>query len=198
MNTCESCRRVQIGEPFQKVSTPRAFVGTFFIYLPILLMPVIIMTALLVYIHLRMMGALDIKPLTDFLPAWKSHRYRYKSQIVYGAASKVAFWQRTRVFWFFNCTLYCPFSVGFLEWTAYLVKLVENWWCPFAHGTKHAYADAPIDYSYWHIAQPVKDLHPDDRNNPVWNQDVAPSSDEPEHTVEASARRVKDAPLTVE
>jgi hypothetical protein len=44
----------------------------------------------------------------------------------------------------------------------------------------------------------VKDLHPDDRNNPVWNQDVAPSSDEPEHTVEASARRVKDAPLTVE
>ena len=121
MNTCESCRRVQIGEPFQKVSTPRAFVGTIFIYLPILVMPVIIMTALLVYIHLRMMGALDIKPLTDFLPAWKSHRYRHKSQIVYGAASKVAFWQRTRVFWFFNCTLYCPFSVGFLEWTAYLV-----------------------------------------------------------------------------
>jgi len=42
-----------------------------------------------------------------------------------------------------------------------------------AHGTKHAYADAPIDYSYWHVAETVKDLHPDDRNNPVWNQDTA-------------------------
>ena len=124
MKTCESCRRVQIGEPFQKVSTPRAFLGTFFIYLPILFVPILIMTALLVYIHLRMMGASDIKPLTNFLPTWKSHRYRYKSQIVYSAGSKAAFWQRTRVFWFFNCTLYCPFSVGLLEWTAYLVKLV--------------------------------------------------------------------------
>ena len=198
MKTCESCQRVQIGLPSLKVSTLRAFVGTFFIYLPILFMPVIIMTALLVYIHLRMMGALDIKPLTDFLPDWKSHRYRYKSQIVYGAGPKIAFWQRTRAFWFFNCTLYCPLSVGFLEWTAYLVKLVENWWCPFAHGTKHAYSDAPIDYSYWHIAETVKDLHPDDRNNPIWNHEVATFGDEQEQTVEASVRRVTDAPLTIE
>ena len=186
MKTCESCQRVQIGEPFQKTSSLRAFVGTMFIYLPVLFTPVIIMTALLVYIHLRMMGARHIRPLTDFLPDPKSHRYRYKSQIVYRAGPKVAFWERTRVFWLFNCTLYCPFSVGLLEWLAYLVKLVENWWCPFAHGTKHTYADAPIDYSYWHVAETVKELHPDDRNNPIWNQDVAPSGDEPKQIVEAS------------
>ena len=198
MKACEDCRRVRIGEPFQKVSAPRTFAGILLIYLPILFMPFIIMAALLSYIHLRMMGARDIKPLSDFLPDWKSHRYRYKSQIVYNGGSKVIFWQRTRVFWFFNCTLYCPLSVGVLEWAAYLVKLVENWWCPFAHGTKHAYGDAAIDYSYWHIGETVGDLHPDDRNNPVWNQDAKPAGDEPDQMVEASAPRVKDGPLAVE
>ncbi len=84
-----------------------------------------------------------------------------------------------------------------LEWAAYLVKLVENWWCPFAHGTKHAYADAAIDYSYWHIAETAGDLHPDDRNNPVWNQDATPAGDQPDQVVEASAPRMKDAPAAV-
>lgn len=41
-----------------------------------------------------------------------------------------------------------------------------------------AYADAPIDYSYWNVVETVKDLHPDDRTNPIWNQDGAPSGDE--------------------
>ncbi len=41
-----------------------------------------------------------------------------------------------------------------------------------------AYADAPIDYSYWIVVETVKDLHPDDRNNPIWNQNGAPSGDE--------------------
>ncbi len=179
MKACETCQRVSIGVPFRNASALRAFVGLFFIYAPIILLPAFIVTALMVYVHLRIMGARDIKPLKDFLPDWKSHRYHYKSQIFYRGGSKMAFWERARLFWFFNCTLYCPLTVGLLEWTAYQVKLVENWWCPFAHGTKHTYADAPIDYSYWHILETVQDLHPDDRNNPVWNQDSDLTGGEP-------------------
>ena len=172
MKACETCQRVSIGAPYRKASSLQAFVGLFFIYAPIIFLPAFVVTAVLVYVHLRMMGARDIKPLKDFLPDRKSHRYRYKSQIVYRGGRRIAFWERSRLFWVFNCTLYCPLTVGLLEWTAYQVKLVENWWCPFAHGTKHTYADAPIDYSYWHTVETVQDLHPDDRNNPVWNQDA--------------------------
>ncbi len=68
MKACEGCQRVRIGVPFQKVSAPRTFVGVLLIYLPILFMPFILMAALLTYLHLRMMGARDIKPLGDFLP----------------------------------------------------------------------------------------------------------------------------------
>jgi hypothetical protein len=38
---------------------------------------------------------------------------------------------QTRLYWILNCTWYCPVSVGLFEWHAYLVKLIENWWCPF-------------------------------------------------------------------
>lgn len=179
MKACETCQRVSIGVPFQNVSDLRAYFGLFFVYVPIVFLPAVIVTALMVYVHLRMMGARDIKPLKDFLPDWKSHRYRYKSQIVYRGGNKMAIWIRARLFWIFNCTLYCPLSVGLLEWTAYLVKLVENWWCPFAHGTKQTYGDASIDYSYWHTPETAQDLHPDDRNNPLWNQDAALTAGEP-------------------
>ena len=179
MKACETCQRVSIGVPFRNVSDLRAYFGLFFIYAQIVVLPAILVGALMVYVHLRTLGARDVKPLKDFLPDWKSHRYRYKSQIVYRGGSRINFWLRPRLFWIFNCTLYCPLSVGLLEWTAYQVKLAENWWCPFAHGTKHTYADAPIDYSYWHTLETVQDLHPDDRNNPVWNQDADLAGGEP-------------------
>ena len=52
------------------------FVGLPFVYLPILTMPFILLGGLMVYVHLRIMGARDLKTLRDFLPPWESHRYR--------------------------------------------------------------------------------------------------------------------------
>jgi hypothetical protein len=64
--------------------------------------------------------------------------------------------------------------VALFQWHAYLVKLIENWWCPFGHEKKQGYADAPIDKSFWHIHDTdcVK-LNPVDLNNPIWNEDTA-------------------------
>jgi hypothetical protein len=54
-----------------------------------------------------------------------------------------------------------------------LVKIVENWWCPFDHDKKAEYNESAIDKSYWHlqIVERAK-FHPDDLNNPTWNEDV--------------------------
>jgi hypothetical protein len=59
-------------------------------------------------------------------------------------------------------------------WHAYLVKLVENWWCPFGHEKKETYHNAAIDKSFWHI-YPVDEakLVPEDHDNPIWNEDFA-------------------------
>ena len=65
-------------------------------------------------------------------------------------------------------------QLAFAEWLTYLVKLVENWWCPFAHENKDNYDDARIDYSYWHDTPNIDQLHPRDRENPIWNQDARP------------------------
>lgn len=169
MKACENCNRIRINQPYRKISKPRAFVGLIFVYLPILFLPFILLAATLVYIHLRMMGAENLKSLRDFLPAKESHRYSRKSQILYNNAPRAAFWARSRTFWLFNCTWYCPFSVGTLEWTTYLVKTVENWWCPFNHARKEMYKDASIDGSYWHNDANIDLLHPDDRDNPIFS-----------------------------
>lgn len=64
-------------------------------------------------------------------------------------------------------------SVALLRYAAYLVKIVENWWCPFDHEYKHEYADGAIDKSFWHIySHEIELLHPDDRDNPIWNEDA--------------------------
>ena len=177
MHACEGkCERVSIHRPNLEASTARIFFGLFFVYLPALIYPIILVSAGMVYIHLRLMGAQGVKGLRDFLPAWRSHRYRYKSQIVQKNRPRLAFWSRTRWFWMLNCTAYCPFSVALLEWHAYLVKMVENWWCPFEHSKKHRYAEAAIDYSYWHNELEITLLHPVDRENPIWNQDAEPAA----------------------
>ena len=70
---CQSCTRIEIGRPFQAVSRARVFFGLFFVYAPIVLLPVFVLSALLVYAHLRLMGAQNLKTLRDFLPEWQSH-----------------------------------------------------------------------------------------------------------------------------
>jgi hypothetical protein len=166
---CAHCDRITIGGNYDRVSPWRVLVGLPFVYLPVLVMPFILLGGALVYIHLRMMGASDLKTLRDFLPDWDSHRYHYKTQIVKQDIHPWARWARARFFWVFNCTLYCPFSVASLEWVTYLTKAVENWWCPFGHARKEAYASAAIDASFWHVSRDVAQLHPEDRDNPIWN-----------------------------
>ena len=170
MKACQRCDRVIIGREHVMVSPIRVFLGLPFVYGPAVFLPVILLPAFLVYIHLRMMGAQNLRTLGSFLPDKKSHRYEYKSQIVRMASPRIAFWTRTRVFWVLNCTWYCPFSVATLEWFTYLVKIVETWWCPFAHDRKAHYAVAAIDSSYWHDPANIEQLHPEDRDNPIWNE----------------------------
>lgn len=172
MKACHKCDRVIIGREYAKISPFRVLFGLIFIYGPIIFLPFILLPAVLIYTHLRIMGAKDLKTLFDFLPDMKSHRYRYKTQIVSSRSPKLAFWTRGRIYWVFNCIWYCPFSIAVLEWFTYLVKVVENWWCPFAHDRKPFYAPAAIDFSYWHNPADEEKLHPDDRDNPIWNEKI--------------------------
>ncbi len=168
----QACR-VVIGDNYKKIPTWRKIVGVPIIYLPLFVsLPFSILGALLCYLHLKMMGAKDIKTWADFAPEIRSHRYTMKNQVVLDANNWWELQIKSRFFWIFNCTLYCPLSVSFYEWHAYLVKLVENWWCPFLHEKKPDYKDAPIDLSYWHV-EGVDKLHPEDRDNPIWNKEMA-------------------------
>jgi hypothetical protein len=57
--------------------------------------------------------------------------------------------------------------------------LVENFWCPFTHAEKENYSNASIDKSFWHIyPDDAAKLHPDDLNNPIWNEDEAVKKDD--------------------
>lgn len=175
---CESCTRVHIGRYHTQQPVWRRAIGLMFVYLPILTWPFVILSAYSTYVHLLMIGAKNVKKYSDFLPKRESHRYEYKNQIVMDGSFKASFAQ-SRLYWILNCTWYCPYSVGLFEWHAYLVQVVENWWCPFTHDRKNdSYAKAPIDQSFWHIypADRAK-LHPDDLNNPTFNEDAAAPED---------------------
>jgi hypothetical protein len=105
----------------------------------------------------------------------KSGRYSAYLSPVNNNIALCAAWsfssQAHRFYWIFNCKLYCPLSVALFRYAAYLVMIVENWWCPFAHNKKQEYAEAAIDKSYWHLhAQERERLHPDDCDNPIWNE----------------------------
>jgi hypothetical protein len=66
---------------------------------------------------------------------------------------------------------YCPLSVALFRYAAYLVKIVENWWCPFAHNRKKDYVEGAIDKSFWHMfPEELEKLHPDDQKEPMWNE----------------------------
>jgi hypothetical protein len=173
MKACETCQRVDIGKNHQKMSVPRRAIGMILVYTPILTLPFCFLSAYMTYWHLRLIGAKNLKTYSDFLPARESHRYTMKNQITMQGSFKISPVQ-SRLYWILNCTFYCPSSVALFEWHAYLVKLVENWWCPFTHANKPNYDNAKIDRSFWHIyPEEVVQLTEEDKNNPIWNEDSA-------------------------
>ena len=171
MKACETCNRVEIGKNHNSMSVLRRTVGLFFVYAPIITLPFVFASAYMTYFHLWMVGAKNVKKFSDYLPDRASHRYTMKNQITMEPTFKLSMSQY-KLYWILNCTWYCPVSVAVMEWHAYLVKLVENWWCPFTHEKKEGYANAKIDKSFWHIyAEDVVKLEPEDRDNPIWNDD---------------------------
>ncbi len=161
-----------IGQSYRKRALwIRRVVGMPLIYVPLVLtIPFVILNALLVRWHLRQLGAHNMKTYQDFLPAWASHRYNYGNQAV-SSPNPLAL-AHYKWFWIFNCKLYCPMSIALFRYCVYLIKIVENWWCPFDHARKQDYVDASIDASYWHIDSRKKALlDPQDRDNPIWNAD---------------------------
>lgn len=170
MKACDSCSgRAEIGKNHTKVPVLQRTIGLLFVYLPILTLPFVFLSAYLTYYHLKLIGGENIKTLSDFLPARSSHRYNLKNQITMDGSFKLSLAQ-SKLYWILNCTWYCPVSVALFEWHAYLVKLVENWWCPFTHEKKESYNNAKIDKSFWHIyPEDAIKLEPDDRDNEIWN-----------------------------
>ncbi len=148
----------------------RVLVGVPLIYIPILVsMPFVVLGILVVRMHLRALGAHNMKSYWDFVPEKASHRYTSTTQPRYNNNPFAIV--HYKWFWLFNCRMYCPMSVAGLRYYTYLVKIVENWWCPFEHSRKHEYSDATIDGSFWHLRKKHRDmLHPDDRDNPIWNK----------------------------
>ena len=162
--------RVSIGcnyvrQPFWKI-----ILGVLLIYLPIMTtVPFMIVGIVLIKTHLKFVGGMEIKPYWYFVPAWLSHRYDNNQQ----PTVNITRWHPAhyRFFWVLNCKLYCPLSVALFKYAAYLVKIVENWWCPFAHDQKKTYAESAIDESFWHVdPEEIVKLHLDDRQNPIWNE----------------------------
>ncbi len=143
-----------------------------FIYLPIIFsIPFTILGAVLVRLHLKYIGGMHIKRFKDFLPTKESYRYNIKSQI-----TPPRTWYSPRSlksFWIFNCNLYCTYNIALLSYFTYLVRIVENWWCPFKHDKKHLYKDSAIDKSLWHTLPGLDQLlHENDKEDPMWNEDA--------------------------
>lgn len=173
MKACETCSgRAEIGKYHKQVPVWRRAIGLVFVYLPIITLPFVFISAYLTYYHLILIGGRNIKPFSAFLPAKDSHRYDLKSQITMDGSFKASLAQ-SKLYWILNCTWYCPVSVAVFEWHAYMVKIVENWWCPFTHEKKEGYSNAKIDQSFWHIypEDRVK-LNKEDLENPIWNEEA--------------------------
>jgi hypothetical protein len=171
MKACESCSscRVEIGKNYKQQSVLVRGIGMVFVYLPIITFPFVVISAYLTYYHLLMMGAKNVKKWGDYIPDRTSHRYDLKSQITMEGSFKASASQ-SKLFWILNCTWYCPYSVALFEWHAYMVKLVENWWCPFTHEKKETYTNAKIDKSFWHVyPEDISKLEKEDLENPIWN-----------------------------
>lgn len=173
--TCQQCRseRIAIGKRFYSLPPWRRYLGSMLIYLPLVVsLPFVAVGAWVLYAHLRTLGAKNIKGYRDFVPSWSSHRYQKLSEQIAFKMDYTAPWANLRGFWMFNCNIYCPLSVGLYEWSTYLVKAVENFWCPFFHERKETYSESAIDQSYWHIKDENRELlAPEDRDCPTWNED---------------------------
>jgi len=173
MKACEQCAadRVRIGENHTKMSVISRTIGLIFIYLPILTFPFIVLSAYWTYYSLILCGAKNVKKWSDYLPEKSSHRYTMKNQITMDGSFKYSLAQ-SKLYWILNCTVYCPYSVALFEWHSYLVKVVENWWCPFAHGEKENYKNGSIDKSFWHIyPEDAKKLDEEDVSNPIFTDE---------------------------
>jgi hypothetical protein len=173
MKACDSCNvRAEIGKNHKNVPVWRRAIGMVFVYLPIATLPFVFLSGYLTYWHLILIGGKNIKKFSDFLPEKSSFRYTMANQITMTPSFGTSLSQ-SKLFWILNCTWYCPVSVAVMEWHAYLVKIVENWWCPFTHSTKENYKNAPIDKSFWHIyPEDAAKLTQEDRDNPIWNEDI--------------------------
>lgn len=166
--------RVKIGSSFLKQPTWKVIIGVPLIYLPLITTtPFVAVGILLVRTHLKWVGGMNIRSYWEFVPAWASHRYHYANQITYSTGAAWYNLRARKFYWIFNCKLYCPLSVALFKYAAYLVKVVENWWCPFDHDKKHDYAEGAIDKSYWHLHSIESEkLHPNDLENPMWNDEA--------------------------
>lgn len=178
MKSCEQCatsesfsHRVEIGEDYKNKSIFYKTICVLLIYLPLFSLPFVVLSAVASYLHLKMAGARNIRSYRSFLPDPSSHRYNLKTQITMEPGFSLSPIS-SRLFWISNCIWYCPHSVALFEWHAYLVKLVENWWCPFHHDKKNThYKDGAINRSFWHLyPEDMVKLHPEDRDNPIWNK----------------------------
>lgn len=176
---CEQCQsqRTTIGKRFYSLPAWRRYVGSMLIYLPMFVsLPFVLVGAWVLYAHLRVLGAKNLKGYRDFLPDWSTYRYNKLSDQITFKMDVTAPWANLKAFWMFNCNFYCPLSVGLYEWSTYLVKTVENFWCPFYHNRKETYAESAIDQSYWHIRPENREqLDPQDRDCAIWNEDAGPS-----------------------
>jgi len=173
MKACEQCAadRVQIGSNYKKMSVLSRTIGLILVYLPLLTVPFVIISANLTYYSLIFCGAKNVKKWSAFVPERSSHRYNLKQQVTMDGTFKLSLAQ-SRLYWIINCTMYCPYSVALFEWHAYLVKVVENWWCPFTHSNKENYKNGSIDRSFWHIyPNDEAKLHEDDKTNPIFTDE---------------------------
>ena len=166
--------RIEIGDNFIDQPLWKVFIGVPLIYLPLIFsIPFVIICVFLVKSHLKLMGAKNVRSYWEFVPTWLSHRYQHKNQITFETGARWYNLRAYRWYWIFNCKLYCPLSVALFRYITYLVKIVENWWCPFEHDQKCEYKDAAIDKSYWHLFESERTLlHKDDLNNPIWNKNI--------------------------
>ena len=136
MKACDSCSgRAEIGKNHKKIPVLQRAIGLFLVYLPILTLPFVFLSAYLTYYHLRLIGGENIKTLADFLPERSSHRYNLKNQITMDGSFKFSLAQ-SKLYWIFNCTWYCPVSVALFEWHAYLVIIFRY----LMQGEKHPFA----------------------------------------------------------
>ncbi len=173
MKACEQCAadRVRIGENHNNMSVLSRTLGLIFIYLPIFTLPFIILSANLTYYSLILCGARNVKKYREYLPDKSTHRYSLKNQITMDGSFKLSLAQ-SKLYWIANCTVYCPYSVALFEWHSYLVKVVENWWCPFTHEKKEDYKNGSIDKSFWHIyPEDAVKLHEEDKSNPIFTDE---------------------------